>query len=55
MSHSAANILQYQQIIVSEIPPGGSGSIATPRYHRAKESKVLLSFNFIYLWLVNPF
>ena len=31
MSHFVAYILQFQEIIVSKIPPGGRGSIASLR------------------------
>ena len=33
MSHFVGYILQFQEIIVYKIPPGGEGSIAQPEVH----------------------
>ena len=34
MSHFVAYILQFQEIIVSKIPPGGEGVYSQPKVYR---------------------
>ena len=47
------DFLQYQEIIVAKIPPGGAGSIAIQRSDRAKESKVSFpSILYIFGWWI---
>ena len=47
MSHFVAYILQFQEIIVYKIPPGGWGSIASLR------SIAIRSLRFRSLWIFN--